>query len=125
MERVLHRADFYRFSMTAALQCLGIDPTGISFVLESSYETPKFIQDLWRLCTLVPAQTVRDSWDRAVHPEMVSPLMCPLLQLLSEEYMNADFQFGGVDQVCPPALSLSVGSRRTVNQSISRAPFSR
>ena len=98
VEQVLHRMEFYRYSITAALKCLGIDPSNIEFVQESSYETPKFTKDLWRLCTMVPAQAVRDSWDRAVHPEMVSPLMCPLLQLLAEEYLDADFQFGGEDQ---------------------------
>ena len=98
MEQVLHRMEFYRHSVTAALQRLGIDPSDIEFVQESSYESPKFTKDLWRLCTMVPAQTVKDSWDRAVHPEMVSPLMCPLLQLLAEEYLDADFQFGGEDQ---------------------------
>lgn len=99
VEQVLHRMEFYRHSMIAALQCLGIDSSNIEFVQESSYETPKFTKDLWRLCTMVPAQAVKDSWDRAVHPEMVSPLMCPLLQLLAEEYLDADFQFGGEDQV--------------------------
>lgn len=99
MKQVLHRMDFYRHSMTAALKCLGIDSDDISFVQESTYETNDFTRDLWRLCTMVPAEAIRNSWDRAVHPEMMSPLMCPLLQLLSEEYLNADFQFGGEDQV--------------------------
>lgn len=104
MDQVAHRAKFYQCGMTAALQCLGIDGTDVKFVLESSYQTPDFTKDLWRLCTKVQAQTIRDSWDRAVHPEMVSPLMCPLLQLLSEEYNDADFQFGGEDQASIFAL---------------------
>lgn len=108
MEQVQHRMDYYKFTLEAALQVLGIPPSMVTFVQESSYElNPRFVTDQWKLCTVVPQQAVRDAWDRSYNPNMLSPMLCPGLQTLAEEHLNIDFQLGGEDQVhlFPPTLA--------------------
>lgn len=43
---------------------------------------------------------------KQVTSPLLSGLLYPLLQALDEEYLKVDFQFGGVDQVSLPPLSL-------------------
>lgn len=100
MEQVQRRMDYYKFTVKAALQTLGIPTSTITFVQESSYElNPRFVTDNWRLCTVVPQQAVRDAWDRSYNPTLLSPMLCPGLQTLAEEHLDIDFQLGGEDQV--------------------------
>lgn len=100
MEQVQHRMEYYKFTVKAALQVLGIPTSTVTFVQESSYElNPRFVTDNWKLCTVVPQQAVRDAWDRSYNPNMLSPMLCPGLQTLAEEHLDIDFQLGGEDQV--------------------------
>ncbi|OAP61214.1 hypothetical protein AYL99_03415 [Fonsecaea erecta] len=99
MEQVIQRMHYYRFTVEAALEALGIPSTNIKFVTESSYQTnARFFFDQCRLCTLVPQQAVKDAWDRSYNPDMLAPMLCPGLQTLAEEHLDVDFQFGGTDQ---------------------------
>lgn len=108
MEQVIHRMNYYKHTVAAALEALGISSTRVSFVQESTFQyTRRFVMDQWRLCTLTPQQAVRDAWDRSYNPDMLGPMLCPGLQTLAEEHLDIDFQFGGADQASPP-LSLSV-----------------
>lgn len=92
--------DYYKFTVKAALEVLGIRSSMVTFVQESSYElNPRFVTDQWKLCTVVPQQAVRDAWDRSYNPNMLSPMLCPGLQTLAEEHLDIDFQLGGEDQV--------------------------
>ena len=100
MEQVVQRMHYYKFTVMAALEAIGVPSSKVKFVQESSYQFEKqFIIDQWRLCTLVPQQVVRDAWDRSYNPSMLSPMLCPGLQTLAEEHLDIDFQFGGADQV--------------------------
>ena len=77
MEQVQHRMDYYKFTVKAALEVLGIRSSMVTFVQESSYElNPRFVTDQWKLCTVVPQQAVRDAWDRSYNPNMLSPMLC-------------------------------------------------
>ncbi|OAL26813.1 hypothetical protein AYO20_09955 [Fonsecaea nubica] len=99
MEQVVQRMHYYRFTVEAALEALGIPSKNIKFIAESSYQiNPRFFFDQCRLCTLVPQQAVRDAWDRSYNPDMLAPMLCPGLQTLAEEHLDIDFQFGGTDQ---------------------------
>ncbi|SLM35862.1 Tyrosine-tRNA ligase [Lasallia pustulata] len=99
MEQVVQRMNYYRLTVMAALEAIGVPSSKVKFVQESSYHFDKqFIIDQWRLCTLVPQQVVRDAWDRSYNPSMLSPMLCPGLQTLAEEHLDIDFQFGGADQ---------------------------
>lgn len=91
---------YYKFIVTAAFESMGFPASKITFVEESTYHfSRKWITDQWRLCTLVPQQAVKDAWDRSYNPDMLSPMLCPLIQTLAEEHLDVDFQFGGTDQV--------------------------
>lgn len=104
MDQVVQRMLYYKFIVMAALEAIGVPSSKVRFVQESSYQTNKeFILDQWRLCTLVPQKAVKDAWDRSYNPDMLSPMLCPGLQTLSEEHLGIDFQFGGDDQVNNPA----------------------
>lgn len=103
MEQVLQRMQYYKFTIVAALEAVGISASKVRFVQESSYVlTPEFAIDQWKICTLVPQQAVKDAWDRSYNPGMLSPMLCPGLQTLAEEHLGIDFQFGGTDQVKYP-----------------------
>ncbi|KAF7854664.1 hypothetical protein EAF04_010233 [Stromatinia cepivora] len=100
MEQVLQRMHYYKFVICAAIDAIGIPSSKIQFVQESTYaNTREFTVDQWKLCTLVPQQFVKDSWDRSYNPDMLSPMLCPGMQSLAEEHLDIDFQFGGADQV--------------------------
>ncbi|CAD6451367.1 704e7ef9-8d7b-4daf-a1a4-b2e579fc53c9 [Sclerotinia trifoliorum] len=99
MEQVLQRMHYYKFVIIAAAEAIGIPASKLQFVQESTYvNTPEFTRDQWRLCTIVPQQAVKDAWDRSYNPDMLSPMFCPGMQSLAEEYLDIDFQFGGADQ---------------------------
>lgn len=99
MEQVLQRMHYYKFVISAAMEAIGIPASKVQFVQESTYvNTPEFTRDQWRLCTIVPQQAVKDAWDRSYNPDMLSPMFCPGMQSLAEEYLDIDFQFGGADQ---------------------------
>ena len=100
MDQVAQRALYYELAVRASLEALGISASRLRFARETSYHFRReFIIDQWKLCTLVPQQAVRDAWDRSYNPTMLSPMLCPVITTLSEEYMDIDFQIGGTDQV--------------------------
>ena len=104
MSQVRQRMYYYKFTVIAALQSIGISASKITFVEESSYQfSREWVIDQWRLCTMVPQQAVKDAWDRSYNPDMLSPMFCPVIQTLAEEHLDVDFQFGGADQVRLPS----------------------
>jgi tyrosyl-tRNA synthetase len=101
MDQVIQRFHYYKFTIMAALKAIGVPLSKVHFVQESTYETtPQFIQDQWKLCTIVPLQDIKDAGETGFNPKVLSPMLCPGLQTLAEEHLNVDFQFGGADQVC-------------------------
>lgn len=100
MEQVSQRMVCYKYTIITALRAIGVPLQNVRFVEEASFiMTPQFLRDFWRLCAIVPQQAVRDAWNPGYSPEMLGPMLCSGLQALSEEYCNADIQFGGTDQV--------------------------
>lgn len=99
-EEVLHRTTYYRCLISAALKAVGVPLTRVRFPQSSTYQgTEQFNMDLWKLLAMCSQQDVRDTGDELANTSMMSPLMTPLLQALSEEYLDVDVQFGGKDQV--------------------------
>ncbi|KAM7215821.1 tyrosine-tRNA ligase [Rhypophila decipiens] len=117
MEQVLHRMEYYKYTVHAMFEMLLGRPissnmdlhvgkkdshatsAGVKFFQESTLHfMDGFIKDQWRLWAVTPQQAVRESWDRAYNPDMLSPMLCPGLQSLAEEWLHVDFQFGGADQ---------------------------
>lgn len=100
MEMVAHRREYYRLLVGAVLQSLGVQPSQVKFVNESSIAYSKeFMVDLQRLCALMTQQDARNTCDEIANTSMLSPMLCCIHQSLSEEYLSMDIQFGGEDQI--------------------------
>lgn len=99
-EQVLQRREYYRFIVTAVLDAIEVPTSRVEIVDESSYEgTKEFMIDHYKFCTLLSQQDVKDTGAEVAKSDMFSPMLTPGLQSLAEEYLGADIQFGGQDQV--------------------------
>lgn len=96
---VADRARYYRFIITAMLESLGIKEGQVRFVNASEYElTPSVVMDTFRLACLARQDEARSTGAEYQKSDRLSLLWCPSLPGLAEEYLDADFQFGGEDQ---------------------------
>ncbi|RWA14893.1 hypothetical protein EKO27_g149 [Xylaria grammica] len=102
IELVEHRVKYYRFAITALLQACGVSTDKVEFVLGSSYQkTPDYIMDIYKLCSLTSEHDAKKAGAEVVKQSANSPLsglLYPILQVLDEQYLNVDAQFGGLDQ---------------------------
>jgi tyrosyl-tRNA synthetase len=109
LELVKHRTKYYEFVITAVLKSLGIPVSALRFVEGSSYQlTPEYNMDNYRLCATVTEHDAKKAGAevvKQVDSPLLSGLLYPGLQALDEQYLDCDFQFGGVDQVRSPSPS--------------------
>ena len=97
-----NRALYYERTIRALLQAVGVEVEKLQFVRGSSYQlTPKFSRDLLRLSKRVSVHDAVKASSEIVKstgdPVMADGLY-PLMQLLDEEYLDVDAEFGGIDQ---------------------------
>lgn len=97
-----NRARYYERVIGALLQAVGVGLHNVQFVRGSSYQlTPAFSRDLLRLSKRVSVHDAVKASSEIVK-SMVEPVMAdglyPMMQLLDEEYLSVDAEFGGVDQ---------------------------
>lgn len=99
IEMVEQRAQYYRFMITAILQAVGISTDKLKFVLGSSYQkTPDYVMDVYRMCSVVSEHDARRAGSETVKQSANPPLsglLYPVLQILDEQYLDVDAQFGG------------------------------
>src|SRR6201985_3659505 len=99
LELVEHRSTYYRFVITSVLQSVGIPIDKLKFVLGSSYQkSPDYIMDLYKLCSLVSEHDAKRAGAEIVKQSDNAPLsglLYPILQVLDEQYLGRDAQFGG------------------------------
>lgn len=99
---VEHRAHFYKFIITAILEAVGVKTDKLRFVLGSSYQkSPEYIMDLYKMVSVVSENDVRRAGSEIVKQSSNPPLsglLYPVLQILDEQYLDVDCQFGGLDQ---------------------------
>ncbi|KAM7187845.1 tyrosine--tRNA ligase, cytoplasmic [Naviculisporaceae sp. PSN 640] len=99
METVAHRQRYYHFLVTAILKALGVSPSKVHFVAESSLAyTKPFVVDVQRLCAIMKQDDARVTSTEVSECDMISPLLCSIHQSLSEQYLGLDIQYGGEDQ---------------------------
>ncbi|KAI0551152.1 tyrosyl-tRNA synthetase [Xylaria curta] len=102
IELVEHRVKYYRFAITALLQACGVSTDKVEFVLGSSYQkTPDYIMDIYKMCSLTSEHDAKKAGAEIVKQSANTPLsglLYPILQVLDEQYLNVDAQFGGLDQ---------------------------
>ncbi|RDB22330.1 Tyrosine--tRNA ligase, cytoplasmic [Hypsizygus marmoreus] len=102
LELVTYRTKFYKHLLLAVFTSLGIPTTKLTFVEGSSYQlTREYNLDNYKLCASVTEHDAKKAGAevvKQVESPLLSGLLYPGLQALDEEYLGADFQFGGVDQ---------------------------
>tara|TARA_Y100000034_G_scaffold119741_1_gene161832 strand:+ start:5012 stop:6028 length:1017 start_codon:yes stop_codon:yes gene_type:complete len=96
------RYDYYKESITTILKTIGVDIKKLTFVKGGDFQLkPEYTYDLLRLSTL---STVHDASKAAsevvkqTKNPKVAGLIYPLMQVIDEEYLKVDIQFGGMDQ---------------------------
>ncbi|KAI0366480.1 tyrosine tRNA ligase [Pilatotrama ljubarskyi] len=102
LELVAHRTEYYKKILLAVFTSLGIPTSRLRFVEGSSYQlTKEYNLDNYRLCAIVTEHDAKKAGAevvKQVESPLLSGLLYPGLQALDEQYLDCDFQFGGVDQ---------------------------
>ncbi|KAK3374171.1 hypothetical protein B0T24DRAFT_679537 [Lasiosphaeria ovina] len=102
VELVEYRAKYYRWAITNMLEALGVPTEKLEFVLGSSYQkSPAYIMDVYKLASVVSEHDAKKAGAEIVKQSDNAPLsglLYPILQVLDEEYLKVDAQFGGLDQ---------------------------
>ncbi|KAI0631641.1 tyrosyl-tRNA synthetase [Trametes polyzona] len=102
LELVAHRTEYYKKILLAVFTSLGIPTSKLRFVEGSSYQlTKEYNLDNYRLCAIVTEHDAKKAGAevvKQVESPLLSGLLYPGLQALDEQYLDCDFQFGGVDQ---------------------------
>lgn len=102
IELVKHRADYYQHILVAVMKAIGVPTDRLNFVLGSSYQlSEKYNFDTYRLAAMVTERDAKKAGAevvKQVESPLLSGLLYPGLQALDEQYLDVDFQFGGVDQ---------------------------
>ena len=96
------RAQYYERTIKAMLTAVGVDLKNLKFVRGSSYQlAPQYSRDLLRLSKRVSVHDAVKASSEIVK-SMGEPAMAdgiyPMMQLLDEEYLDVDAEFGGIDQ---------------------------
>ncbi|KAI4231008.1 MAG: hypothetical protein LQ349_005892 [Xanthoria aureola] len=96
------RAQYYERTIGALLRAVDVDLDNLQFVRGSSYQlTPAFCRDLLRLSKRVSVHdAVKASSEivKSTGDPVMADGIYPMMQLLDEEYLDVDAQFGGIDQ---------------------------
>lgn len=102
IELVKHRAEYYRQILTCVMKSIGVPTDRLTFVLGSSYElSEQYNFDVYRLAAMVTEHDAKKAGAEVVKQvasPLLSGLLYPGLQALDEQYLDVDFQFGGLDQ---------------------------
>lgn len=109
LDLVTHRTKYYKYLLMAVFKSLGIPTSSLRFVEGSSYQlTKEYNLDNYKLCATVSEHDAKKAGAevvKQVESPLLSGLLYPGLQALDEQYLDVDFQFGGVDQVRFPTFS--------------------
>lgn len=99
IELVEQRALFYKQSITAILQAVGVSTDKLKFVLGSSYQkNADYVMDVYRMCSVISEHDAKRAGAEIVKQTDNAPLsglLYPILQVLDEQYLDVDAQFGG------------------------------
>ncbi|TBU27101.1 tyrosyl-tRNA synthetase [Dichomitus squalens] len=102
LELVAYRTQYYKKLLLAVFTSLGIPTSKLLFVEGSSYQLSReYNLDNYKLCTIVTEHDAKKAGAevvKQVESPLLSGLIYPGMQALDEQYLDCDFQFGGVDQ---------------------------
>lgn len=129
IELVQHRVTYYRFAITAMLQAVGVSTEKLKFVEGSSYQkSPDYIMDIYKLSSVTSEHDAKKAGAEIVKQTANAPLsglLYPILQVLDEQYLDVDAQFGG--KSCPPDRHAGIRLKEaqvSIRGSCSRPPKS-
>lgn len=96
------RYDYYRAVIPMMLEALGVDTKDIEFVKGSEFQLkPEYMFDVLQMATINSINDCKRAAAEVVkfgeNPKL-SGLIYPIMQALDEQYLNADVQYGGIDQ---------------------------
>ncbi|KAF8516163.1 tyrosine tRNA ligase [Hysterangium stoloniferum] len=99
---VEHRTRYYEHVLRAVFTSLSIPVSKLRFVQGSTYQLSReYNMDNYKLCATVSEHDAKKAGAevvKQVESPLLSGLLYPGLQALDEQYLDVDFQFGGVDQ---------------------------
>ncbi|KAK4227659.1 hypothetical protein QBC38DRAFT_188685 [Podospora fimiseda] len=102
IELVMHRAEFYRHIITTLLGAVGVSTEKLKIVLGSSYQkSAEYVMDVYKMAAVISEHDAKKAGAEVVKQTDNAPLsglLYPILQVLDEQYLDVDAQFGGVDQ---------------------------
>ncbi|KAI6108671.1 tyrosyl-tRNA synthetase [Pisolithus croceorrhizus] len=103
LDLVNHRTKYYECILRTVFTSLGIPTSKLTFVKGSDFQLSKeYTLDVYKLSTLVTEHDAKKAGAevvKQVESPLLSGLLYPGLQALDEQYLDVDFQFGGVDQI--------------------------
>lgn len=96
------RVKYYEAAIKAMLRSIGVPLDKLKFVRGTDYQLSKdYTLDVYKLTSVVTQHDAKKAGAEVVKQvefPMLSGLLYPGLQILDEEYLKVDAQFGGVDQ---------------------------
>ncbi|MBC8495625.1 tyrosine--tRNA ligase [archaeon] len=96
------RYDYYKKAIETMLETIGVDHSRLEFVKGSEIQlAPEYTYDVLQLSSLTTVTGATKAASEVVkagkNPKVAS-LIYPLMQVMDEEYLHVDAQFGGMDQ---------------------------
>ncbi|MBU1136052.1 MAG: tyrosine--tRNA ligase [Nanoarchaeota archaeon] len=96
------RYNYYKIAIITILKTIGVDIKKLEFVKGSEFQLkPEYMYDVLQLSRIVSQHDANKSASEVVKQSKnpkVSGLIYPLMQVIDEQYLNVDAQFGGMDQ---------------------------
>ncbi|KAK2588844.1 hypothetical protein KPH14_001714 [Odynerus spinipes] len=96
------RTQYYEAVIKAMLKLIGVPLDKLKFVKGTDYQLSKeYTLDVYRLSSIVTEHDAKKAGAEVVKQvanPLLSGLLYPGLQVLDEEYLHIDAQFGGIDQ---------------------------
>ncbi len=101
-ELLKYRTEYYEILIKEILKIWNIPLDKLRFVMGSNFELNRnYILDMFKISALASVRDTKKAGSEVVKqietPKM-SSLIYPILQALDEEYLEADAEFGGIDQ---------------------------
>jgi tyrosyl-tRNA synthetase len=101
VDLVQHRVDFYELTISSLLRAVGVSTQleNLTIVRGSSYQkTAEYVMDVYKLSSCISEHEAKRAGAEIVKQSDSSPLsslLYPILQVLDEQYLDCDAEFGG------------------------------
>ncbi|HTY43672.1 MAG TPA: tyrosine--tRNA ligase [Patescibacteria group bacterium] len=96
------RYDYYAKTIPLMFEAIGVDTKNLEFVKGSDFELkPEYMYDVLQVSSLASIHDLKKAASEVVkfgdNPKL-SGLIYPIMQMMDEQYLEADVQYGGADQ---------------------------